>query len=260
MWTSSVQLEPAPPPLQPSGAPPELLTSTELLRPLAVATDATSVRSVGLARVWSELETQRSSVVDSFLSPQRSFLILKDRPASEKPPVRLARRQLELFEAVLLGQSQKAVAMEAGMSISSVSCLLRDTLAALGFRCLASKVPPILVALVSAARVAPRRGRESDLVHGPHRLRVISIERAELALDPLLSPAERTAVRLLIEGKHHEEIAKERGASRRTIANQLGSAFRKLGVSGRSELLAALACGRSFPNPGREARARRSSA
>ena len=53
-----------------------------------------------------------------------------------------------------------------------------------------------------------------------------------------LTPAERAVVALALEGCSNQEIARRRGASARTIANQLASAYRKLGVSGRAELAA----------------------
>jgi DNA-binding CsgD family transcriptional regulator len=41
----------------------------------------------------------------------------------------------------------------------------------------------------------------------------------------------------LLEGLSNEEIATERGVSARTVANQVASVFRKLGVSSRGELV-----------------------
>jgi DNA-binding CsgD family transcriptional regulator len=247
MWTSAAtQLDtgglawPRPKELEPSPA------SQESLQTLAVAGDAASSRLVGLDRVWRELGLGQCCIVDTFFSASRSFLLSREARSFGHNSAHARRaeyRHLELLEAVLLGATQKAVAIEARMSVSTLSTSLKDTLATLGLTCSPSKVPPVIVALVSAARVAPRKGRECVISDGAHRYRVISVERPDLALERVLSPAEYTATRLLLEGKHHEEIARERRASPRTIANQLGSAFRKLGVSGRSELLAALARG-----------------
>jgi DNA-binding CsgD family transcriptional regulator len=242
MWTSAAQLEigglawQRPKELHPAPS------SLELLRALAVAGDATSTGAVRLERVWAELVRGECRVVDTFFAANRSFLLSRESRSSggKKGARRVPRRALELLETVLLGSTQKAVAIEAGMSVSTVSTLLREVLAVLGLSCSASKVPPILVALATAARVAPLTGRECTVTDGVLRYRVVSFERPDLALSSRLSPAEYEATRLLVEGKHHDEIARERNSSPRTIANQLGSAFRKLGVSGRSELLAAL--------------------
>lgn len=51
-----------------------------------------------------------------------------------------------------------------------------------------------------------------------------------------LSASERIVVALALDGKSNVEIGKARATSARTIANQLASAFRKLGVSSRREL------------------------
>lgn len=53
-----------------------------------------------------------------------------------------------------------------------------------------------------------------------------------------LSVAEQEVVRLLGEGRSNAEIARVRGTSTRTVANQLTSIFRKSGVHSRFELLA----------------------
>lgn len=51
-----------------------------------------------------------------------------------------------------------------------------------------------------------------------------------------LTPAEREVARLVLAGHGNAAIAEVRGSALRTVANQLASIYRKLGVSGRSEL------------------------
>jgi DNA-binding CsgD family transcriptional regulator len=53
-----------------------------------------------------------------------------------------------------------------------------------------------------------------------------------------LTSAEREVISGLLEGKSYAEIARRRGTSVDTVAKQAGSAFRKLGVSSRNELVA----------------------
>jgi DNA-binding CsgD family transcriptional regulator len=53
-----------------------------------------------------------------------------------------------------------------------------------------------------------------------------------------LSPTEREIVELLQRGCSNSEIARLRSVSPQTVANQLASAFRKLNVGSRRELLA----------------------
>ncbi len=55
---------------------------------------------------------------------------------------------------------------------------------------------------------------------------------------PELTPAERDVARLAAAGWSNAEIARERGSSERTIANQLATVYRKLGIGSRVELIA----------------------
>jgi DNA-binding CsgD family transcriptional regulator len=55
----------------------------------------------------------------------------------------------------------------------------------------------------------------------------------------LLTGAELEVAAALIEGASNQRIAGARGFSVRTVANQVASIFRKLGVRSRGELAAA---------------------
>ncbi len=55
-----------------------------------------------------------------------------------------------------------------------------------------------------------------------------------------LSASEREVVKLALRGASNAEIAEERGSAVQTVANQLRSAFKKIGVNSRAELAAAL--------------------
>ena len=51
-----------------------------------------------------------------------------------------------------------------------------------------------------------------------------------------LSEAERAVKAMLLRGDSNADIARARGTSVRTVANQVASIFRKLGVRSRAEL------------------------
>jgi DNA-binding CsgD family transcriptional regulator len=55
---------------------------------------------------------------------------------------------------------------------------------------------------------------------------------------PPLTAAEREVITALLEGQGYAAIARRRARSVDTVAKQAGSAFRKLGVASRSELVA----------------------
>ena len=58
-----------------------------------------------------------------------------------------------------------------------------------------------------------------------------------------LSQAERDVVRLVLEGLSQAQIATTRRTSPRTVAKQLESAYRRLGVGSRAELVARVSGG-----------------
>ncbi len=62
-----------------------------------------------------------------------------------------------------------------------------------------------------------------------------------------LTLAERAVVGLAAAGLSNEQIASARKSAPRTVANQLASAFRKLGVGSRFELAARLRGAASAP-------------
>jgi DNA-binding CsgD family transcriptional regulator len=68
--------------------------------------------------------------------------------------------------------------------------------------------------------------------------------RPDLDLESILTPCELNVLRLRVDGHPQGEIAAIRNTAARTVSNQIASAYAKLGVSGRPELLAALASGR----------------
>jgi len=87
-----------------------------------------------------------------------------------------------------------------------------------------------------------RRGNDSyALTFRREQLVVISLP-AELAdaLDAL-TDAERAVAADAIAGLSNAAIGKKRKRSPRTVANQLASLYRKLGVGSRAELVALLA-------------------
>ena len=67
---------------------------------------------------------------------------------------------------------------------------------------------------------------------------VLSFPLPTPLLPRTLTDAERSVVLLVLEGKSNAQIAAERATSIRTTANQVASAFKKLGVRSRGELAA----------------------
>jgi len=64
-----------------------------------------------------------------------------------------------------------------------------------------------------------------------------------------LTSAEKSVVSAIFEGKSNEAIARDRGTSPRTVANQVASIFRKHAVASRAELVAQYLSGVSASSP-----------
>ena len=80
--------------------------------------------------------------------------------------------------------------------------------------------------------------RSSPFFVGGEEFAVLSVPMVDNGLLDALSAAEREVARLLLEGNSNAAIARERGTSPRTVANQLAALYRKLGVRSRAELAA----------------------
>lgn len=128
------------------------------------------------------------------------------------PELVLARREAQVAELLALGHSEKQIAYALGLSPSGVSRCIQSAARKLGLGSRAEL----------AAVFAPLSRGESG-----QRL-------------PPLSPAEREVASLATRGHSDTEIAAARGASPRTVGNQLSAIYRKLGVHSRTELAALL--------------------
>ncbi|MEI9949987.1 MAG: helix-turn-helix transcriptional regulator [Pseudomonadota bacterium] len=148
---------------------------------------------------------------------------------------------LEMLRRGLLGQRQKVIAIDLNKSHSTVTSRMGGCLGCMGFAPLATRAPALLVAaaVASTSRARLASARLTPLEDGAMQL--VSIPRLDRLCVPRLTAAERHVVRCIVDGMMHREVSKHRTTATRTVANQLASAFRKLGVSGRSELLAFLA-------------------
>jgi DNA-binding CsgD family transcriptional regulator len=67
---------------------------------------------------------------------------------------------------------------------------------------------------------------------------VISAPTQHARLRATLTTAERAIVELIVTGASNRAIARSRGTSERTVANQIAAIFAKLGVVSRGELIA----------------------
>jgi DNA-binding NarL/FixJ family response regulator len=139
--------------------------------------------------------------------------------------------------------SQKAVAVEIGCASSTVASSAARCLHLLGLDRTSRAAPMSIVMMAHASQAMRSAGTKLPEVTHLAESVLVSIERPDLAVGALLSRGEAEVLRLRVDGLMLRAIASERATSERTVANQLASAYTKLGVSGRSELLASLVQG-----------------
>ncbi|MDX2056099.1 MAG: helix-turn-helix transcriptional regulator [Polyangiaceae bacterium] len=188
---------------------------------------------------WSALMSGERRVVDAFCDNARAYLVLERRTVRVPQAEALLPRYVEMLKRLLSGQSQKAISIDLGVTPSTVALSLSRCMARLGLACRAQNLPLALALLGQAANFGLPTAdvRVSCYEAGQLRYEIVSVARPDLGLPSILSTAEQAVARQVLEGTTHTEAAELRGTSRRTIANQLSAIFRKLGVSGRFELM-----------------------
>lgn len=209
-----------------------MISTQQALRTRAIERDAEAAVTCELRMLWEHLSAGSWVFSDTFSTPERCYAVLRS-PAAPTP---LKPRKLRLLESLLLGKPAKAIAFEGRRSLSSVTTAAQDCLRAMGLDCRAS-LASVILTMAATARLRPdlakQQGRSCLLQVGHEQFIVISALRPDLQFPVELSLAEAAVLRSLIAGNSHAQISGERARSRRTVANQLATAFRKLGVSGR---------------------------
>jgi DNA-binding NarL/FixJ family response regulator len=206
----------------------------EPLRRLAIQQDLEAPSTFALGRLWQELQRGAWQFRDTFSTDGRYLGVLQ--ACSQLPLVPLSERKAGLLAQVLLGTPPKVVALECQRSLSSVTAATQDCLRSMG---LSTKASQTSVLLTMAARAYRRPdsttqlGRLSKLQADGEEYIVVSVRRPDLEFPVPLSLAEAEVVRSLMAGQSHAQISGARATSPRTVANQLATAFKKLGVSGR---------------------------
>ena len=211
-----------------------------------------STDRVELAALWDEL-VAGTCKIDGWSHGSSTWSMWVARPPRTKETQALRQRDVEILKQALLCGVRKRVAVANGLSGSSVAVILQGCLQFMGLRCVPSRMPGLLVA---AAHARYHRGLEPSSSSSRDRtmrrcmIQTITVPRPDRALAAWLAPSEHAVLSLLIEGQCYAEIARARRTSVRTVANQLASGFRRLGVSSRAELLCLLArWGLESPQP-----------
>jgi DNA-binding CsgD family transcriptional regulator len=189
--------------------------------------------STDLALLWQRLCNGSLFVSHTYCEAGRSFAVLEAR--SDAAPARPS--HVRILERVFEGESQKAMACELEVSIGTLAGYCNQGLRAFMAPRWVSRAPLVVVMAALAARGTSLADARCDAIRDDASW-VISVETPGETFRDRISSAELEVVRLSIQGEPHSSVARLRGTSVRTVANQLASAFGKLKVSGRSEVRA----------------------
>lgn len=183
-------------------------------------------------RAWDSLLEGRWIVTEHF-GGECTHTILARPAATSSRGEALRADELYLAKRRAQGDSVKLLAIETARTSPFVSQRLASAI-----RKLKLKTEGDLVALLHDR--SPSSLTASRIREGAGEFMILHYPAPSWPLPPCLTSAERSIVLSLIAGRSRDAIARARATSPRTVANQLASIFRRLGVQSRIGLLVAL--------------------
>ncbi|MBS1149735.1 MAG: hypothetical protein H6Q89_1433 [Myxococcaceae bacterium] len=184
--------------------------------------------------VWKGLVTGRWSLVDSFTSDQKRYVVARQNAPSLRDPRALSERERQVVAFAASGEHNKLIAYRLGLATSSVATHLANASRKLKIRS-RSELARLHAVNNSAAEVR-------KLEVGGEALAALVLPVNEARFDRAqVTQAEREVAEGILEGASNAQIASRRKTSVRTVANQVASILRKFAVGSRTELVARLA-------------------
>ncbi len=183
---------------------------------------------MGALAPWRGLCDGRWSLLDRFESDGRRYVVALRNEPSYRDPRALTPRQRHVAHLVSMGFSNGEIAYSMGLSESAVASHVSAVLRKLDLR-RREELPEALSTEDTRTTTATLEEQ------------TIAVASKPVGVDVRihgLTPAEGEVVSGVIDGLSDREIAAGRGVAVRTVSNQLRSAFRKLGVRSRAELVA----------------------
>lgn len=231
----------------PSNGISACVDAVPLVAPRAIQCESSKLpesSGADLARAWQQVVSAHSRIGAIYSTRDRHFLELVPVRAGPFGKAQNGER-LSMLERAFEGLAQKVVASEFQLSLSTVSASMRRLLAALGVECEPRRMPILPILMHHAWLLGMGCG---DAACTPPLRAVVSVSRPDRLIARQLSAAEYDVMRAIVDGMTYAQISLARSVSTRTIANQIASAYRKLGISGRGALLALLVQGFCSPN------------
>lgn len=205
-------------------------SARERLRAAVVARDRARTRqgerSPSALDGWTALVEGRWSLVDVFERGGQRFVVAHPNLPDVVDPRHLSPLERAVFSGLTRGLSNKALCYELGLAEGTIAGYVRSLRGKLG----------------EAARAAPLAGAARAVDLGLPAVELVALVCDAPGREAFsgLSSAERAVILEVIAGRSNAAVAARRQVSARTVANQLASAYRKLGVSSRRDLLARL--------------------
>lgn len=178
------------------------------------------------------MDAGRWSLVDKFDTDGKRFVVAIRNDPAYRDPRGLTRRERQIAELVGLGRTTKQISYALGVSDAAVTNCLAGAQHKLGL-CSRSELAAFFAQNGLRRKLAEVAVAEEKLLVGAYPL-------VDERLVANLTAAEREIVVHLVSGSTNGDIARRRGSSERTVANQVQSIFRKLGARSRSELASRL--------------------
>lgn len=223
---------------------PPAIDTPDLLGNLLRAAEALADREPDgprLDTLWADLVSGRWRLLGHLGRPDGCYLVVAERTDASRRS--LSPAEENVLRRAAEGAAGKEIALDSGQSLSTVATHLRRALWKLGLpsrrhlwmtraflrrdradlSAASAGAPPI--ALGAYMTTFTRRGERIAVIASPAPRTTGG-----------LTAAEREVTWLATSGSSNAEIAALRGVSPRTVANQLASAYRKLGPSPRREL------------------------
>lgn len=186
-----------------------------------------------LAELWDGAIRGRWTVLDRYAHGVGRVVTLRRNPDGQPDPRGLTPREAEVAARIAEGHTNKHIAFALGVAEGTVAALGRHVMTKLGAR---GRV--LVHDLYLGPTAAGVRARVADVQAGAELLRVVAWEPpAASATLRGLSPSEHAVVEAVVAGLSNTAIARARGTSDRTVANQVAAVFKKLRVNSRSELV-----------------------
>lgn len=186
--------------------------------------------------VWEALVDGRWSLVDRFDSDGKRYIVAVQNDPAHPDPRGLTERERQVAELAGLGRSAKQIGYALGVSNSAITNCTARIQEKLG---LSSHVE-----LVSFFSPSGLRRKLAEAAVAGERLLICAYPLIDERSVKDLTEAECQVTAHIVAGTTNADIARRRGVSEYTVANQVQAIFRKLQVRSRSELAARLQASR----------------